>query len=177
MIIEIKNKRLGNFIKHIMHSPFPLDGQRCMGPAEELFTEDMVTIEMAKYFYIGEEAYSTDPIPRRLSCTTAFSREMIIEECRQTAILIEEVIREKNSNPNGCTIYILGVGRGLELLLLTENFAWNDIALWDDDARYRDKLYEFFPRFQFYAARGIKPIFKDQKGGGDLVFEPVRLCK
>lgn len=143
----IKNDRLGNFIKGIMHDPFPMENQRCFGPREDGFTEDFLTIEMAKCFYIGEDAYRSDPIPRRLTCTSSFDINKIIWECKD---LERRILDDSDNIHNHSVLHIRGVGRGLSLLLLTEIKQWDRIICQDDDHRYSFTL-KFFPSFFFYS--------------------------
>lgn len=157
-IIEPGNKRLGDFIKHIIYNPFPIDGQRCLGSREYLFFEDLVTIEIAKYFYIGEESYLNDPAPRRLVCTPSFSKEAIVSECRE---LEEKLISEKHNMDLCDCLSVLHCGRGLSLLLLLKCSDWKQIYVEDEDPRYYSFL-SFFPELTTIGEEsdGRKYVFK-----------------
>ncbi len=145
----IKNKKLGNFIKHIIYHPFPVYNQRYFGEKEDMFMEDLFTIEMAKYFYIGEEKYCLDPIPRRLSCTGSFKVEYIVSECKKFE---RKIIQDEKDIENSSILRIENVGRGLQLFLLTEQRAWKEIIAYDEDLRYFPLLTGFFQE-EFFSNR------------------------
>ena len=163
MIIDIKNERLGNFIKHIMYQPFPFENQRYFGKKDELFFEDLFTIEMAKYFYIGEESYRSDPTPRRLACTPSFNQEMIISECQS---LEKRLIEFKHFMDIRSSLRVLHCGRGLDLVLLLNLSNWNKVTVEDEDIRYYDHL-SFFPELKVNL----------ESEGEEYVHSCQRLCK
>jgi len=177
MIIDIKNERLGNFIKSIMHSPFPYDRQRHFGAESDGFTEDLFTIEMAKYFYIGEEAYMSDPTPRRLACTSSFSVKRIVLECKDLSKQIRTAGDALDFSSNGLTLHVRNAGRGLGLILLTECYEWNFMHIIHDiDHRYSWLIKDEFSSFQFYSDEKDRPTVTND-GGEEYVFETKRFCR
>ena len=172
----IKNERLGNFIKHIQYQPFPFENQRCFGDPKEMFLEDHFTIELAKYFYIGEERYMSEPIPRRLICTKSFSQEVIKDICEEKK---ETIVQDKNSIDGSSILRIHNVGRGLDLILLTEISNWEEIICHDDDLRYSGMMMPFFNEYSLNNKLWFSTITeaKSNTGGKEYVSSSLRLCE
>lgn len=141
MINLIKDQQLGRFIKSIQENPLPIEGQRSIGKGKDLFVEDWLEIELAKFFYLGIDIYKRDPIPRRLSHNNSFNIEMIIKRAL-TKIELYHYIERNKDQFDGIVIY--KSGRGLDIILANAIRKWKKIFCFDEDGRYGPLIHRFF---------------------------------
>jgi hypothetical protein len=155
MIID--KKRIGDFLKFIQFNPFPIEGQRSKGEGKDLFVEDWLTIEFAKFFYIGKDSYLSDPSPLRFRNNNSFNQKEIVEWAEQKYVLFSG-LEEKMDK-----ITIFYVGRGFDLLLALMQKDWKEIRCYDSDPRYGPLLLQFFkePNIYFFCNDEVTIPFED----------------
>jgi hypothetical protein len=153
--MKIDKLKLVSFIKHIQYSLLSIEGQRKIGEGKDLFVEDWLTIELAKFFYIGKEVYLSDPIPRRLKDNQNFNQEQIVKFAEQKIEIFSDLKLSR--------LKISQVGRGLDVLLAQMQKEWKSITCYDDDHRYEPLLFSFFKESNIsFICESIFPVTKEE---------------
>lgn len=134
----------GNFINYMLSSwIFPLELQDNVGEGKDFWCLDWWVIEVAKYFFEGEEAYLRYPIARRLEGNNNFKKENILRAAKTKLGAMEEM---KTSTTR---LLVMETCRGFDTLLATTVKEWANIyvVVQSDYPEVVNKTRDYLRRF------------------------------
>lgn len=164
-MIKLNKNKIGEYLKFLQFNLLPIKGQRGKGEENNLFIEDWLTIELAKFFYIGKDSYLSDPIPLRLKGNKNFKQEEIVKFAEQKIEAFSNLDKEKKN------LRILQVGRGLDILLAQMQKEWESIICYDEDPRYEYLLFQFFDKKSVYFIRSNTVMIEKERLEDTYVIE------
>jgi len=142
---DAENRALRDLAQGIIWSPLPLDHQECQAEGNFRWCADWWTIEICKFFFLGERVYMDEKPPRRLQYNPLFSKEFV----QRTAGMKLDMLSALRSQPTlSGTLVVCEAGRGADILLASFVKKWDRIVAYDNSPYvvavtlpyFRDKL-------------------------------------